>query len=227
MPETLDTLGAKIDGLVTRIDDLDTGLSGRIDGLATRIDDLDTRLSGRIDGLAIGIDDLDTRLSGRIDALDTRLSGQIDDLDTRLSGRIDTLDTRVSGRFDDLQTRVSGKIDDVKITLLIRIEAVDGKVDLALEKIDRLIERDAVNTAAHERFGQRLDNHELDCVGEAATAAAFEESLRPLSRRRLIPPAARRADRLGWRAAREYSSRSTRWRRAPRERSGTSPNPAG
>jgi hypothetical protein len=102
MPETLDTLGAKIDRLATRIDNVDTRLSARIDALATRI--------------------------------------------------------------EDVNGGVLGRIDDAKTAVLVRIEGVDAKVDLALEKIDHLVERDAANTSAHERFEQRLDNHELRLI---------------------------------------------------------------
>ncbi|MEX2457369.1 MAG: hypothetical protein WD770_00100 [Actinomycetota bacterium] len=56
-------------------------LGSKIAGLGTRIDALDTKLSGRIDSL-------DTKLSGRIDSLDARLTARIDHLADRLGAHV-------------------------------------------------------------------------------------------------------------------------------------------
>lgn len=52
--------------------------------MGTRIDGLDTRLTGEIKAL-------DAKLTGEIKALDTRLTGEIKALDTKLTGEIKAL----------------------------------------------------------------------------------------------------------------------------------------
>ena len=70
-------------------------LSAQINGLNTRIDDLDARLNTRID-------DLDARLNTRIDDLDTSLNARIDDMNVRIDElRADIRELRADHvRFD-------------------------------------------------------------------------------------------------------------------------------
>ena len=70
-------------------------LSAQINGLNTRIDDLDARLNTRID-------DLDARLNTRIDDLDTSLNARIDDMNARIDElRADIRELRADHvRFD-------------------------------------------------------------------------------------------------------------------------------
>ena len=105
-------------------------LSAQINGLNTRIDDLDTRLTTRID-------DLDARLTTRIDDLDARLTTRIDDLDTRLSARIDAMNTRIDELRADIRelradlVRVDERLDAVGVAV--------GRLDQRLAIIERVM----------------------------------------------------------------------------------------
>ena len=70
----------------------------RVD-MESRMDRMESRLTGRIDGV-------ETRLTGRIDGVETRLTGRIDGVETRLAARIDGLESR----YNDLRDRM-GRID--------------------------------------------------------------------------------------------------------------------
>jgi hypothetical protein len=49
----------------------------------------------------------------------------------------------------------------VKAQIGLKIEAVDAKVDLALERLDDLLKKDVANSAAHARMDTRIDTHDL------------------------------------------------------------------
>ena len=71
--------------------------------MGTRIDGLDTRLTGEIKAL-------DAKLTGEIKALDTRLTGEIKALDIKLTGEIKALDTKLTGEIKALVGKV-GALD--------------------------------------------------------------------------------------------------------------------
>ena len=105
-------------------------LSAQINGLNTRIDDLDTRLNTRID-------ELDARLSARIDELDARLNTRIDELDARLSARIDGVNTRIDDLRGDIRelradlVRVDERLDALEVAV--------GRLDQRLATIERVM----------------------------------------------------------------------------------------
>lgn len=77
--------------------------------------------------------------------------------DTRFGEKIDALAATMLERFDSMEVRS----DELKSHLRVEIEALDSKVQLALEKLDHLIDRDTANTGDHARFDQRLENHDV------------------------------------------------------------------
>ncbi|MCY4505852.1 MAG: hypothetical protein OXG35_02645 [Acidobacteria bacterium] len=84
-------------------------LSAQINGLNTRIDDLDASLNTRID-------DLDASLNARIDDLDTSLNARIDDLDTSLNARIDELRADIRELRAD-HVRFDARLDAVEVAV--------------------------------------------------------------------------------------------------------------
>ncbi len=91
-------LSAQINGLNTRIDDLDASLNARIDdldaSLNARIDDLDASLNARIDAVNTRIDDMNTRIDElRADVRELRADH------ARLDRRLDAVEAAV-GRVD-------------------------------------------------------------------------------------------------------------------------------
>lgn len=112
---------------------------------------------------------LDT-LGEKIAALTTSVGEVRKTLDAH-DRRFDQIDKR----FDQVDTRfeqVDRRIDQQGSSLRTLIEAVDAKVDLVLEKVTHLMQRDLYNTAGHARFETRLDNHELRLI-------ALESAHRP------------------------------------------------
>ena len=98
-------LGARIDGMNTRIDETNT----RIDGMNTRIDETNTR----VDGLNTRIDETNTRIDGmntRIDETNTR----IDETTRELSALKDEVRTG----FADLKLALAKQIRWVAAVLL-------------------------------------------------------------------------------------------------------------
>ncbi len=74
----------------------------RVD-MESRMDRLETRLTGRID-------EVETRLTGRIDQVETRLTERMDGVETRLTVRIDGLESRYSD-LRDRMGRIDGTLD--------------------------------------------------------------------------------------------------------------------
>ncbi len=74
----------------------------RVD-LESRMDRMETRLTGRID-------DVETRLTGKIEDVETRLTGRIDGVESRLAARMDGLESRYSD-LRDRMGRMDGTLD--------------------------------------------------------------------------------------------------------------------
>ncbi|MGH9370228.1 MAG: hypothetical protein ACRD15_01715 [Vicinamibacterales bacterium] len=74
-----------------------------------------------------------------------------------LAEKITALTTSLDKRFDAVDRR----FDEVRAELRMQLEAVDGKVDLVLEKVTELGARDVRHVVVHARLEQRLDDHEL------------------------------------------------------------------
>jgi hypothetical protein len=111
----------------------------------------DTRLAEKIDALAATMLERFDAVDRRFDAVDRRF----DAVDDRLDG-VDRRFAAMDDRFDSMEVRS----DDLKSHLWVAIEALDSKVQLALEKLDHLIDRDTINTGDHARIDQRLEHHD-------------------------------------------------------------------
>ena len=120
--------------------------------LDTKIERLDTKLSGEVNSL-------DTKLSGEINSLDKKLSGEINSLDRKLSGEINSLDKKLSGEINSLDKKLSGEIKEVRLaseaahkeiigrlggiettqaTHTERFNTISARIDCVEDKIDSL-----------------------------------------------------------------------------------------
>lgn len=81
------------------------------------------------------------------------LATKIDALAKTFGERLDAVDQR----FDGVDQRAAG----LRRELLVRIEAVDSKVDLVLEQMGHLVQRDVASSRGHARLEARVDDHDL------------------------------------------------------------------
>ena len=149
MSETLETIAATLAALRGSMD----VQFARVD---RRFDEMNAQLGGRIDRVDQKLDKTNAQLGARIDRLD--------ETNTQLGPRIDRLDetnTQLGPRIDRLDAKVDRKLDEMNAQLGVKIEAVDEKVKQVYDAVIAQREEAARNAADHERFGTRLDNHDI------------------------------------------------------------------
>jgi chromosome segregation ATPase len=131
---------------------------GKLRGDWTMAETLDT-LAAKLDALGERIDKQFEQVDRRFEQVDRRFE-QVDRRFEQVDSRFEQVNRRfeqVDGRFEQVDRR----FDDLKAHLTIKIEAVDAKVNLALEHIDDFLKRDVANAAAHARIETRADGHEI------------------------------------------------------------------
>jgi archaellum component FlaC len=114
MPETLDTLGAKVDAMIGRFDGVDKrfdGIDKRFDGVDKRFDGIDKRLDGmdkRFDGIDKGFDEVKSELGVKIEAVEHQFKLVIERLDDVLKKDVanSVAHVRLDARIDDHDLRI-------------------------------------------------------------------------------------------------------------------------
>jgi len=158
MPETLESLAAKIAQLSETVQAGFARVDARFGSVDAHLGSVDTRLGSldaRLDSVDARLDSVDGRLDsvdGRLDSVDGRLDsvgGRLDSVD----GRLDSVD----GRFGS----IDGKLDEMRAQLGVKIEAVDTRVTQVYDAVIALTSHHKQNRKDHQRFDKKLKEHDV------------------------------------------------------------------
>jgi chromosome segregation ATPase len=134
LPETLETIAAKIDALSTSIDARFAQVDGRFAQVDGRFAQVDARFA-------------------QVDARFAQIDGRFAQVDASFA-KVDDRFAQVDARFDELK-------DHVKTELRVEIEAVNANVNRVYDAVIAQREKNEANVAEHDTFGKRFENHEV------------------------------------------------------------------
>ena len=134
MPETLESLAAKITALSEVVKAGFTDFAGRFNQVEERFDKVDERFD-KIDGRLVTVD-------GRLNKVEERLD-QADD------------------RFTSLEASIDRKLDEMRSQLGVKIEAVDTRVTQVYDAVIALGAHGEQNRKDHKRIDEKLEDHDV------------------------------------------------------------------
>jgi chromosome segregation ATPase len=144
VPETLETIAAKITALTKSMEDGFGTTDERLGSMENRLGGIDERLGG-IDERLGGIDERLAKGDKQFTTIDERLGG----IDERLA--------KGEKRF----TTIDEQFAETRAQLGVKIEAVDAKVSLVYDVLIAMREESEQNARDHKRFTKRLNNHDV------------------------------------------------------------------
>ncbi len=119
-------LGARIDGVETKLGGVEAALGARIDGVEAKLGGVGAALGARIGGVEAQIGGL----AGELRAVETRLRGHIEDVEGHLSDKLMVTDLGLRGHVSEEIATLGLKVDvlheDVKSDFRFSLEARDG-----------------------------------------------------------------------------------------------------
>jgi hypothetical protein len=131
MPESLETIAAKIDALSKSSDER----FGNIDRQFAKVD----------------------QQFARVDQQFATIDGRFAETRTDLGAEISELSKSMTDRFG----KIDRQFEETKAQLGVKIEAVDAKVDRLYDEVIAMRAETKRNTSEHEAFTKRLENHDL------------------------------------------------------------------
>jgi chromosome segregation ATPase len=137
VPETLETIAAKIDALGRSMAERFDAVDQRFVGMDNRFTTVDERLAN--------VDERFTKVDERFNKVDERF--------TKVDERLTTAD----GRFKSIDQQLV----EMKAQLGVKIEAVDAKVVKVYDAVIAMREKSKRNATEHKTFEKRLDNHDV------------------------------------------------------------------
>jgi chromosome segregation ATPase len=146
-PETLQTLGAKIDALATAMHAGFERVDQRFERVEQRLDKVEQRLD---------------RVEQRLDKVEQRL----DKVEQRLDGVEQRLDG-VEHRLDGVEQRLDGvekHFDEFNVKFQVEIEVLGTRLLTAFDGVIAGITDEEANRKAHARFEQQLGDHDLRLI---------------------------------------------------------------
>ena len=206
MPETLESLAAKITALSEGVKAGFTDFAGRFNQVEERFDKVDEqfdkaeerfdKVDERFDKVDERFDKIDGRLltvegrlvtvEGRLNKVEERLDkvdGRLDSVEgkfDKVDGRFNIIDGRLDkadDRFTSFEASIERKLDEVRSQLGVKIEAVDARVTQVYDAVIALGAHGEQNRKDHKRIDEKLEDHDVRIL-------ALEHHRRPKRRAR-------------------------------------------
>jgi chromosome segregation ATPase len=164
MPETLESLAAKITALSEVVKAGFTDFAGRFNQVEERFEKVDERFD-EVDERFDKVDERFDKIDGRLVTVDGRLN--------KVEERLDQADDR----FTRLEASIDRKLDEMRSQLGVKIEAVDTRVTQVYDAVIALGAHGEQNRKDHKRIDAKLEDHDVRIL-------ALEHRRRPKRRAR-------------------------------------------